>query len=144
MVLLLHSPPNLRSKSPKFVISTGSLMGPMRARPTNAAIDVATPVIVRTPLGISSIYTPGYVNALGIRAPLCVQAGARPHGPPPVENSSVRGSSHLSRSSVKALTPRSKLFQSVTVLRSFSRSPSHRAVLGRYRVSRVSQLYGGR
>jgi hypothetical protein len=34
-------------------------VGPRGARPTNAQIDVATPVIVRTPLGISSMYTPG-------------------------------------------------------------------------------------
>jgi hypothetical protein len=34
---------------------TGSFTGPDCARPMNAVIDVATPVIVRTPLGISSI-----------------------------------------------------------------------------------------
>jgi hypothetical protein len=38
---------------------TGSLTGPLRARPTNAVVDVLTPVMVRTPLGISSMYTPG-------------------------------------------------------------------------------------
>src|SRR6266481_6294385 len=41
--------------------------GPRKARPTNAVIEVATPVIVRTPLGISSIYTPGKVGLTGMR-----------------------------------------------------------------------------
>ncbi|HQE88129.1 MAG TPA: hypothetical protein PLN19_07650, partial [Methanothrix sp.] len=31
-----------------------------------AVIDVATPVMVRTPLDISSMYTPGYVRDKGI------------------------------------------------------------------------------
>jgi len=47
------------SYSPKLVISVGVSTGPFGARPTNAVVDVETPVIVRTPLGISSIYTPG-------------------------------------------------------------------------------------
>ena len=38
---------------------TGSFSGPRRVRPTKAVIEVATPTMVRTPLGISSIYTPG-------------------------------------------------------------------------------------
>jgi hypothetical protein len=33
---------------------TGWLVGPRKALPMKAVIDVATPVIVRTPLGISS------------------------------------------------------------------------------------------
>jgi hypothetical protein len=33
----------------------GSLTGPRAARPRKAVMEVATPVIVRTPLGISSI-----------------------------------------------------------------------------------------
>jgi hypothetical protein len=33
----------------------GSLIGPLSARPMNAAMEVATPVMVRTPLGISSM-----------------------------------------------------------------------------------------
>jgi hypothetical protein len=45
---------------------TGVFTGPRRARPTNAVIDVATPMIVRTPLGTSSTYTPGYVVWTGI------------------------------------------------------------------------------
>jgi hypothetical protein len=42
------------------------LIGPREKNPMNAAIDVATPVIGRTPLGTSSIYTPGYVGVIGI------------------------------------------------------------------------------
>jgi hypothetical protein len=38
---------------------TGLSTGPRAARPTNAVIDVATPVIARLPLGISLTYTPG-------------------------------------------------------------------------------------
>jgi hypothetical protein len=34
---------------------TGSLSGPRLVRPTKAVIEVATPVMVRTPLGISSM-----------------------------------------------------------------------------------------
>jgi hypothetical protein len=34
-----------------------------------AVIDVATPVMVRTPLGTSSMYTPGYVGVTGIGNP---------------------------------------------------------------------------
>jgi len=36
------------------LIVTGVFVGPRSARPMNAVIEVATPVIVRTPLGISS------------------------------------------------------------------------------------------
>jgi hypothetical protein len=38
---------------------TGWFTGPCSARPMKAVIEVATPVIVRTPLGTSSMYTPG-------------------------------------------------------------------------------------
>ena len=37
----------------------GSSTGPLLAWPMNAVMDVATPVIVRLPLGISWMYTPG-------------------------------------------------------------------------------------
>jgi hypothetical protein len=37
------------------LIFTGSSIGPFQARPTNAVIAVGTPVIVRTPLGTSSM-----------------------------------------------------------------------------------------
>src|SRR5450755_1626295 len=47
-------PPKVRSKSAKLLIVVGSLAGPRSASPTNAAIEVATPVIVWTPLAISS------------------------------------------------------------------------------------------
>jgi hypothetical protein len=55
MVLSTQSPPNVRSKSPKLLMVAGSFTRPRSARPMNAVIDVATPVIVRTPLGISSM-----------------------------------------------------------------------------------------
>jgi hypothetical protein len=58
-VLQAQRPPNTRSKSLKLLIVTGSSVGPRWARPMNAVIEVATPVIVRTPLGISLMYTPG-------------------------------------------------------------------------------------
>jgi hypothetical protein len=35
----------------------------------NIAIEVLTPTMVRTPLGTSWIYTPGYVGDTGIEAP---------------------------------------------------------------------------
>jgi hypothetical protein len=41
-------------KVPKAVNGYRVINGPRRALPMNAVIDVATPVIVRTPLGISS------------------------------------------------------------------------------------------
>jgi len=56
----------LRSKSPKLVIVTGTLVGPFAARPIKAVMEVATAAIVRTPLGISSTYTPGYESCEGI------------------------------------------------------------------------------
>lgn len=43
----------MRSNSASEVIRTGSSTGPREARPTNAATAVATPVMVRLPLGIS-------------------------------------------------------------------------------------------
>ena len=48
-------PPNTRSKSPKLVTVIGSSTGPRGAAPTKAVIDVATPTMVRTPLGTSSM-----------------------------------------------------------------------------------------
>jgi hypothetical protein len=45
----------MRSKSPKLKIVVGSLTGPREARPRNAVMEVATPVMVRTPLAISSM-----------------------------------------------------------------------------------------
>jgi hypothetical protein len=59
MVLPGHSPPNVRSKSPKLLIVIAPSVGPRKARPVKAVIDVATPVMVRTPLGISLMHTPG-------------------------------------------------------------------------------------
>ncbi|WP_210297448.1 hypothetical protein [Bradyrhizobium sp. 2S1] len=55
--LPIHSPPKMRSKSPKLLIVVDSSVGPRSARPTNAAIDVPTPVMVMvcTPLGTSSM-----------------------------------------------------------------------------------------
>jgi hypothetical protein len=50
----IASPPNVLWKSAKPFIVSGVLTGPREVRPTNAAMDVATPVIVRTPLLISS------------------------------------------------------------------------------------------
>ena len=47
--------PKVRSKSPNPLTIVASSSGPRGARPMNAAIDVATPVMVRTPLGISSM-----------------------------------------------------------------------------------------
>src|SRR5947209_5522440 len=40
--------------------------GPWAAQPMKAPIEVATPVMVRTPLGSSSMYTPGYVRVEGM------------------------------------------------------------------------------
>jgi hypothetical protein len=48
-------PPSLRSKSAKLVSTIGSSVAPRAARPTNAVTEVDTPVMVRTPLGISSM-----------------------------------------------------------------------------------------
>src|SRR5262245_22907902 len=44
----------------------------------NSAIDVATPVIVRTPLGISSMYTPGWRRGWGMSAPVRSLLGYAP------------------------------------------------------------------
>src|SRR5882762_4779480 len=53
-------------------------LGPRAARPMKAVMEVATPVIVRTPLGISSMYTPGYVTGTGIVGSLPIwRAGDR-------------------------------------------------------------------
>jgi hypothetical protein len=52
--LVSASPPNSLSKSPKLKMRTASFRRPRGNEPTNAVIDVATPVMVRTPLGISS------------------------------------------------------------------------------------------
>jgi hypothetical protein len=65
-LLSFHRPPKMRSKSPNPLMVTGLFTGPFRARPMKAVMEVATPVIVRTPLGISSTYTPGYVSCAGI------------------------------------------------------------------------------
>jgi hypothetical protein len=48
-------------------------IGPSFAWPKKAAIEVAAPVIVRTALGISSIYTPGYVGVTGMGTSFCNQ-----------------------------------------------------------------------
>jgi hypothetical protein len=58
-VMVRARPPKTRSKSAKLVMVTARFTGPREALPMNAVIDVATPVMVRTPLGISSTYTPG-------------------------------------------------------------------------------------
>ena len=50
-----HRLPNTRSNSAKLNTRTGRSTGPRRVRPTIAVIDVATPLIVRTPLGTSSM-----------------------------------------------------------------------------------------
>jgi hypothetical protein len=50
-----NKPPKILSYSPKLAIWVGVSTGPFSARPTNAVVDVETPVIVRTPLGISSM-----------------------------------------------------------------------------------------
>src|SRR5262245_10063195 len=47
-------------------MATGRPAGPRSARPTNAATAVATPVMVRLPLGISWMYTPGLVSVAGM------------------------------------------------------------------------------
>ena len=52
MGLLIHRPPNVRSKSLKLLTVVGVLTGPRNARPTKAVMKVATPVMARTPLGI--------------------------------------------------------------------------------------------
>jgi len=54
-LLSSHSPPKIRSKSPYDVIVTAWSTGPRSARPMNAVIDVATPVIGLTALGTSSM-----------------------------------------------------------------------------------------
>src|SRR2546425_13229793 len=64
--LSTHRPPNSFSKSPKLLIVAAPFVDPRRARPMNAVIEVATAVMVRTPLGISSMYTPGEVGAIGM------------------------------------------------------------------------------
>jgi hypothetical protein len=48
-------PPYWRSKSAKLEIVIARLGSPLRVYPTNAAIEVATPVIVCTPLGFSTM-----------------------------------------------------------------------------------------
>jgi hypothetical protein len=58
-LLCTHSGPKTRSKSALLFSTVGSFTGPRRARPMNAVIEVATPVMVCTPLGTSSTYTPG-------------------------------------------------------------------------------------
>jgi hypothetical protein len=50
-----HSPPNCRSKSANPLTTTGSSAGPRRVRPTNAVIEVATPVMACTPPLTSSM-----------------------------------------------------------------------------------------
>src|SRR5262249_38246665 len=51
----------MRENSAKLCTRVATLTGPRWARPMNAVIEVATPVMVRTPLGISTTWTPGYV-----------------------------------------------------------------------------------
>jgi hypothetical protein len=55
IVLLSQSPPKARVNSAKLWTSVGVFTGPRLAKPTNAVIEVATPVIGWTPLGTSSI-----------------------------------------------------------------------------------------
>ncbi len=62
-------------RSAKLVNRSARLVGPRGAHPINSVIDVATPVIVRTPLGSSSIYTPGCRRATGMGPPLPSKAG---------------------------------------------------------------------
>ena len=47
--------PNVARNCDQFVIRTGLLKSPLSAKPTKAATDVATPVIVRTPLAFSTM-----------------------------------------------------------------------------------------
>src|SRR6476646_2660008 len=75
-----HSPPNVFSKSLNELIVTAPFTGPRRARPMNAVIDVATPVIVLTPLGISSTYTPGNVGDTGMTVTSFVTHGTALRG----------------------------------------------------------------
>jgi hypothetical protein len=46
VVVFVVRPPNWLSKSDQLSISTASFVGPWFAQPTNAAMDVATPVMV--------------------------------------------------------------------------------------------------
>ena len=54
-----HRPPKRRPNSPKLLQIVGCSTAPRAARPTKAVIEVATPVIVRTPDETSCTYTPG-------------------------------------------------------------------------------------
>jgi hypothetical protein len=54
-MLSAQRPPKTRPKSSMLSMTVGSSIGPRRARPTNAATEVATPVMVRTPLATSSM-----------------------------------------------------------------------------------------
>jgi hypothetical protein len=63
-----QSPPQVRSKSAHVKQVIGRVVDPRMVRPTKAVTEVATPVIVRTPLGSSSTYTPGQVGDAGIAA----------------------------------------------------------------------------
>src|SRR6266540_7170389 len=65
MLLAIHRPPKMRSKSVKLRTSSAASSGPRHARPTNAVTDVGTPSIVCA-ARISSIYTPGYLGSGGM------------------------------------------------------------------------------
>ena len=54
-LLVVHRPPNVRSNSAHESTSVAVSTGPIGAAPMSAVIDVATPTIVRTPLGTSSM-----------------------------------------------------------------------------------------
>jgi hypothetical protein len=54
-VLFAERPPKVRVNSGKLWTVVGTLTGPRVAYPTKPVTDVATPVIVRTPLGTSSM-----------------------------------------------------------------------------------------
>src|SRR5215468_6031390 len=75
MSLIVLSSPNVRAKSLYVVNRIGSFIGPNFVRPTNSVIDVATPTMVRTPLGTSWTYTPGYVGLTGMHRLLYLGSG---------------------------------------------------------------------
>src|SRR5689334_8962168 len=54
-------------------------IGPRAKKSMNAATEVATPMMVRTPLGTSSMYTPGKVGLTGIGVYL-LSCAIRPSG----------------------------------------------------------------
>ncbi|HEY1345696.1 MAG TPA: hypothetical protein VGF54_11955 [Streptosporangiaceae bacterium] len=56
----MSTPPKARSKSARLVSSTAWFIGPLAKKSTKAVFDVGTPVMGWIPLGISSMYSPGY------------------------------------------------------------------------------------